>query len=161
MRISRHFKQLPFAFLTVSWNCLSLHLPIEGCAQWKVPLFESTVKWKTKLSTQNCSRNCACYRVVLLNLNYSTVMFSHWHKEEIILLVLFYTLWDTFKYFIHDFFSWGSQVTNLEQSVIRVFLAGGTYTIINQPSLALTVFLLNTCRQTQKLSSDDADCYQE
>ena len=88
-------------------------------------------------------------------------MFSHWHKDEIILLVLFYTLWDTFKYFIHDFFSWGSQVTNLEQSVIRVFLAGGTYTIINQLSLALTVFLLNTCKQTQTLSSDDADCYQE
>ena len=32
-------------------------------------------------------------------------------------------------------FSWGSQVTNLEQSVIRAFLAGGTFTIINQPSL--------------------------
>ena len=105
---------------------------------------------------QNCSRNCACYRVLRnKNLNYFIVMFSHWYKGEIILLVLFYTLWDTFKYFIHDLFSWGSQVTNLEQSVIKAFLAGGTYTIINQPSLALTVFLLNTCRQTPKLSLDD------
>ena len=65
---------------------------------------------------------------VLLNLNCFILIFSHWHEEEIILLVLFYTLWDTFKYFIHDFFSWGSQVTNLEQSVIRAFLAGGTFT---------------------------------
>ena len=30
------------------WNCLSLQLPIEGCAQWKVPLFKWTVKWQTK-----------------------------------------------------------------------------------------------------------------
>ena len=40
-------------------------------------------------------------------------------------------------------------------NVIRAFLAGGTFTIINQTSLALTVFLLNTCRQTPKLSSND------
>ena len=29
----------------MSWNCLSLHLPVEGCAQWKVPLFKGLFTW--------------------------------------------------------------------------------------------------------------------
>ena len=143
------------------WNCLSLHPQLRVVRSEKFRCLNQQSNDK-----QNCSRrivhdivhvtefletnNECSTKPKLFHCNVFALV-----QWEIILLVLFYTLCVTFKYFIHDFFSWGSQVTNLEQSVIRAFLAGGTFTIINQTSLALTVFLLNTCRQTPKLSSDD------
>ena len=33
-------------------------------------------------------------------------MLLGWHKEEIILIFFFYTLWDALRYFIHNVYAW-------------------------------------------------------
>ena len=101
---------------------------------------------------------------VPLNWNNFSVMLLRLHKKEIILY--------TFRYvqvLIRDFFSWGRyliklskswyQVTNFVQSAIIAFLAGETFSTINQ--ILLNNVLLNTCSQTQKLNSNGADCCSE
>ena len=70
-----------------------------------------------------------------LNWNNFSVMFSHWHEKEIILII-------HFRYFICVFFSWGRyfiklkrywyQVTSLAKSAIIALLAGETFSTINQ-----------------------------
>ena len=86
---------------------------------------------------------------VVLNGNYFTVMLWHGHKEEIILLSFFCTLWDTFRYFIHDFCL--RKVFKLTKLSIPGYYpcTKRDYSIAckrnihdNKPSLASTVFYL-------------------
>ena len=53
--ISSHFKQLPSAFLTSRWIVFVCNCQLIILAQWKVPLFESNIKFQTTWLRQ-CKR---------------------------------------------------------------------------------------------------------
>ena len=131
------------------WNCPTLF----ASTNWELGVMKSFSQMSNNIAhtmqtAQNISQSCACYWVQItlksvlikglnfpLNWNNFSVMFSHWHEKEIILII-------HFRYFICVFFSWGRyfiklkrywyQVTNLAQSAIIALLAGETFSTINQ-----------------------------
>ena len=103
IRISRHFKQLPLPFKRCVEIVLVCNYQLRAVSNEKFRYLNEQSNDKqngsdnvkgTELFTKLCTLPSSSKKKlnVLLNLNYLTAMFSHWHKEEIILFVFFYTL---------------------------------------------------------------------
>ena len=123
------------------WNCLSLHPELRIVRSEKFRCLNQQSNDK-----QNCSRRIVHEIVHVTEFLETKTECStkpklfHCHVFALArggnnsTCLVLYTL-RYFQVLYPWLFSWGSQVTNLEQSVTRAFLAGGTFTIINQPSL--------------------------
>lgn len=101
-------------------NCLCLQLPNWlFWAQWKVPVFESNIKFQTTWLRQckrrevmqlpswdNFQQNVLIQNrpTVVLNWNYFAVALCYCigARKKQILNFFFYTPWDIFRFFIHD-----------------------------------------------------------
>ena len=125
----------------------------------------------TMQTARKFSQSYPCYQVQItlkhvfikglnfpLNWNNFSVMFSHWHEKEVILIISFEIRSGTLSV---TFFSWGRyliklkkcwyQVTYLVQSVIIALRAGETFSTINQTRASFNnSVLLNTCSQSRK-----------